>query len=163
MTTTVPVSHLEEGQKLTAEAEVDLFQINLRNHPVVFRFRDGPDITWMGNFFEGMGCTMSGDSRTAEGEESRPSLRVLNPHGIFNEAAINHMLDYATVTRWRVLRQHLENNVNIYQRRRWYIGRVRELISGQMINLELRNLTEGANFQIPARMYIPPEYPVVSL
>jgi Phage-related protein len=163
MTTSAPQQHLVEAQKLTADALVDLYELSLKHEPVVFRFRDGPTVQWQGKVYEGMACTMSGDMRSSEGEESRPVLRVMNPFGIFNQAALNSDLDLAIVTRKRLLRRHLEENVNIFEQRKWYVGRVRELISGQVISLELRSMTEGANFQIPVRMFIPPDFPFVTL
>ncbi|WP_454287265.1 hypothetical protein [Rhizobium arsenicireducens] len=160
---TAPVSHLQEAQKLTADALVDLFTVSLKNLPVVFRFKHDDTKIWQGNTYEGMACRLTGDNRSADGEESRPSLQVMNPLGIFNAAAVAGQLDMAVVTRRRVLREHLDANVNIYDQRMWYIGRIRELITGQSISFELRNMTEGANFQIPSRMFIPPDFPLVSL
>lgn len=163
MTTTAPVSHLEEAQKLTADALIDLYTITLKNLSVVFRFKNDDTVTWRGNQYEGMACRMSGDNRTADGEESRPVLQVMNPLGIFNSAAVKGQLDLATVKRQRVLGRHITGNVNIFDQRMWRVGRVRELISGQSISLELRNMTEGANFQIPARQFTPPDFPFVTL
>jgi phage-related protein len=160
---TAPVSHLQEAQKLTADSQVDLYKVQLVNQPVIFRFKDGESLTWLGDYYEGMACSMSGDTRSGDGEESKPILRVMNPLGIFNYSAINGDLEKAVVTRRRVLRQHVDSNANIYEQRMWYVGRVRELISGQSITFELKNMTEGPNFQIPVRMYLPPEFPFVTL
>lgn len=163
MTSLAPVSHKQEAQKLTADALVDLYTITLKNLPVVFRFKNDNEVTWMGLKFEGMACRMTGDSRTADGEESRPMIQIMNPLGVFNSAAVKGQLDQAIVKRQRVLGRHITGNVNIFDQRMWYVGRVRELISGQSISFDLRNMTEGANFQIPARMFTPPEFPMVTL
>jgi len=159
-----PYSHLVESQKLTdADAPIDLFQITLKNQPVVFRFKNNNTVTWRGFEYEGMACSLQGDTRLADGEESRSTLRVMNPFGIFNHPAMAGDLDLAVVIRKRVLGKHIESNTNIFEQRMWYVGRVAELISGQSISLELRNMTEGPGYQIPVRMYIPPEFPLVSL
>lgn len=163
MSTNTPVTHLEEAQKLTADALVDLYTVILKSDPIIFRFKADDTVSWQGQTYEGMACRMTGDSRSSDGEESRPTLQVMNPLGIFNSAAVQGKLDLATVIRRRALRQHVLDNVGIYEQRMWYVGRIRELISGQSITFELRNMTEGANFQIPCRMYIPPEFPMVSL
>lgn len=160
---TAPLTHLQESQKLTADALVDLFIIDLKNDPVTLRFKTDNTVTWLGDTYEGVACQLTGDTRTAEGEEPRPSLVVMNPFGVWNDAAIRDQLDLALVTRRRVLRAHLEGNVAIYQQHRWYVSRVRDLISGQSITFELRALTEGPNFQIPVRQYMPPEFPFVTL
>ncbi|CCV12927.1 hypothetical protein [Mesorhizobium sp. STM 4661] len=160
---TAPISHLSEAQKLTADAQVDLYQIKLRNEDTFIRFKEGNTKTWQGNIYEGMSVKISGDTRTADGEESRPQLVVMNPMGVFNLAAKRNDLDLAFVTRRRVLLTNLEADVNLFEQRMWQIGRVPQLISGQSITFELKNLTEGANFQIPVRIYMPPEFPTVSL
>lgn len=161
--TIFPPTHIAEGEKLTADALVDLFQISLKGLPVVFRFKNNNTVTWQGNTYEGLACQMTGDTRLSEGEEARPILQVLNPVGVFNVPALNNQLDLAVIVRKRVLLQHIENNTNIYEQRMWYVGRVTELISGQSVSMELRNMSEGPNFQIPVRMYIPPAFPLVSL
>ncbi len=157
-----PVTHVAESQKLTADALVDIYQLTLKNG-TVFRFKNNNSVTWQSNLYEGMACQLTGDTRIADGEESRASLQVLNPLGVFNIPAMNGDLDLAVLIRRRLLLAHLESNTNIFQQRMWYVGQVRELISGQYITLELRNMSEGANFEIPVRMYIPPEFPTVSL
>ncbi|RWB08778.1 MAG: hypothetical protein EOQ39_18805 [Mesorhizobium sp.] len=158
-----PVTHRAEAQKLTADAQVDLYQIKLRNEDTYFRFKEGPTKTWQGNVYEEMAVKISGDTRTADGEESKPQLVVMNPLGVFNLAAKRNDLDLAFVTRRRVLLADLDADANIFEQRMWQIGRVPQLISGQSITFELKNLTEGANFQIPVRIYMPPEFPTVSL
>lgn len=161
---TSPYTHIVESQKLTdADAPIDLFTITLKNLPVTFRFKNNNTVIWRGNEYEGMACNLTGDTRTADGEETRANLRILNPFGIFNHPAQQGDLDLAVVTRKRVLQQHIDSNADIYEQRMWYVGRVAELISGQSISLELRNMTEGPGYQIPVRMYIPPEFPLVSL
>lgn len=161
--TNTPLSHIQESQKLTADAQIDLYEITLKNLPVVFRLKNNNTVVWRGNEYEGMACRLQGDTRLADGEESRASLQIVNPFGIFNAPAMAGELDLATVVRKRVLLQHLENNTNIFEQRMWYVGRISELISGQSVTLELRNMTEGQSYQIPVRMYIPPEFPLVSL
>lgn len=158
-----PVTHVSEAEKLTADALVDLYQLNLVDGVTIFRFKNNDSVVWQGNEYEGMACKLSGDTRTADGEEQRPALVIMNPYGIFNMPALAGDLDFAVLTRRRLLREHLDANTNIYQQRMWYVGRVRDLISGQSITLELRNMTEGPNFQIPVRMYTPPEFPLVTL
>jgi len=160
----IPLTHIQESQKLTAaDAQVDLYQITLKNKPVTFRFKNNDTVLWRGNEYEGLACQLTGDTRLADGEESRSSLRIMNPFGVFNMPARAGDLDLAIVTRKRVLRQHIDSNANIFEQRMWYVGRVVDLVAGQSISLELRNMTEGPGFQIPVRMYIPPEFPMVSL
>lgn len=159
----VPQSHAEEALKLTADAEVDLFELNIPQTSAVFRFKNNDTVEWQGHVWEGIACQMGGESYSADGQEARPTISVVNPEGIFNEPVMDKLLYRAVLTRKRVLRQHLDANVNIFVQRMWFVERPKELISGQLVSLELRSMVEGPNFQIPARMYIPPEFPTVSL
>jgi len=158
-----PVTHVQEAQKLTADALVDLYEIQLKIEPVVYRFTNGASITWQGNLYEARACRLTGDKRTAETEESRPALQIFTPDSVFNLPAQDGWLNFATVIRKRVLRTHLEADTNIKQQRMYYVSRIREIIKGQYISLELRNMSEGPNVIIPARSYNPPEFPYVHL
>lgn len=166
----VPAPHVEEGLKLTADAEVDLWEIALMNIPdggsAVVRFRDGPmgyTTTWANKTFDHMAVQVTGLSRSSEDEKNRPTLRLMNPIGIFNAPAFNGQFDGAVIQRFTVLRQHLEANIPISNNEMWFIGRVKELVSGQSISFELRALSDGPDQLIPARMFIPPEFPFVTL
>lgn len=165
MTTAAPESHVEEAHKLTADALVDLFEITLVGtpSPTIVRFRDGPQVTWQSKVYESMACRLSGYQLNADGSKSRPILSVMNPAGIFNSFVFNGYLDGAQVVRRRVLRTHLESNVNLSDPVFWYVARVRELISGQGITLELRSLSDGPDLMIPARKFMPPEFPFITL
>lgn len=160
---TNPASHLIESQLLTADGEVDLFKLVVNVGGAIMYFKNDDTVTWQGNTYTGMAVRMTGDTISADGEESRPTVQIMNPFGVFNDAVMTGKIEKSIITRSRVLRRHIDNNSNIKQQRMWYVGRVKELISGQSVTLELRSMTEGPNFQIPVRMYIPPEFPTVSL
>lgn len=166
MTTSAPSSHLQESQKLTADALVDLFEVTLVGtpSPTVIRFRDGPQINWQSASYDTMACKLTGYQVSSDGTKSRPTMTIMNPAGIFNPFVFSGYLDGAQVVRKRILRQHLENNSNIYQPTFWFVARVRELISGQGLTLELRSLTDGPDMMIPARKFLPSEgFPFVTL
>lgn len=158
-----PATHIDDSLGLTGDGIVYLFTVTLPLENVTFRFKNNDTVTWQGQVYEGLPCQLQGEARTSDDAESRPSLRIYNPGGIFNDPAIEGRLYRGIVTRKRVLRTHLENNNNIYIQRQWFIERPRELVSGQYITLELRDMSEGPNFQIPVRQYIPPQFPTVSL
>lgn len=167
---TVPASHVDEGLKLTAEGEVVFYEIALKNVPnggtAVVRFRDGPmgqTTQWNGKTWDHMACQFSGYQRSAEEEKNRPTLRLMNPLGIFNDAAFNKRFDGSVLQKFTVLRRHVEANTPISNNEIWFIGRVKDLITGQSISFELRALSDGPDQLIPARMFIPPEFPFVTL
>lgn len=158
-----PSQHLTEALKLEADAIVDLFEIQLKTKPVVLRVKNNNTVSWQGQTYEGMPLTLTGDKRTSDGEEARPTFMFANPLGAFNTYAAQGDFDRAIFIRKRVLRTEMEANINRFQPAMWYVARVREIKSGVGITLELRSMHEGQTFKIPARMYMPPEFPTVSL
>lgn len=162
--TTIPVSHAAESQKLVAEDYAELFEVVLSGGQGTIRLWDGPTRTYQGLTYEGLGCLLQGEERSADEKESRPTFAVLNPGNVFAPYVLEGYVDNATVIRKRVLKSHFLNNVNIYKRRIWRVARVADLdLEGQKIVLELRDPTDGPNFLIPGRMFIQPDFPTVNL
>ncbi|GBU16867.1 MULTISPECIES: hypothetical protein [Methylobacterium] len=167
----VPSSHVDEGLKLTADGEVVFFEIALKNVPngatAVIRFRDGPQgqtTTWNGKVWDHLPCQMSGFTRSSEEERNRPTLQLVNPLGIFNDAAFAGRFDSAILQKFTVLRDHVERGLPIANNEIWFIGRVMDLISGQSISFELRALSDVPDQLIPARMFTPGDgFPFVTL
>ena len=166
---TRPSNHVDEALKLTADGLVHLYELALRNVPEggqpVVRFRDGPmgtSTTWGGNTYEHLACKMSGSTRSSEGERSRPTLQVMNPVGVFNDAAFKGRFDGAFLTKYIVLRRHIEQSIRVADTEMWFVGRVKDLVAGQSISFELRSLSDGPEQLVPARMYIPPNFPLVT-
>lgn len=164
MPVNAPSSHLTEATKMVADAAIDLFECRLKTTPAtIVYFYDGPPVVWQGKTFDQVAVRLDGDKRAAEGAEARPTLTVINPLGVFNQFAFDGVFDYATVIRYRVLKSDLNANLNVFQRRMWYVARVQQVLANQGLTLELRNMSEGANFMIPVRMFMPPEFPLVTL
>nr|DAT12551.1 MAG TPA: minor tail protein L [Caudoviricetes sp.] len=160
MATIIPDTHKIENLKLEADAYVDLFQIDLYNKTTL-RLKAGDDIEWAGYLWEGYPIELSGHELDSE-KLSRPTLRVVNPEGIFSSLFISGDIEKATLYRYRVLRQDLDNNREIYQRLKWIIWNVKS-ITKNYVELELRNPMDGNNFNVPARLFIQPDFPSVTL
>lgn len=88
--------------------------------------------------------------------------RLSPPSTTFSTFVRDGYLTRATVTRYLVLYDDFVNNRNVYQKRTWTIWRVTSL-NKQYIGLELRNPMDGVNFNVPARRYLPPEFPFVEV
>lgn len=159
MTTTAPVSHIEEALKLEADAAIDLFTITLRGGTIL-RFRNGPSITWQGHLYEGLASELSGEGLSAEDEKNRPTLTVLNPEKLFGSFAAEGLLDLALVVRRRVMQRHLLDDVGLSQQRIWILGRI-VLVNSQVIRVELRSPLDMPAWKTPNSFYMPPEYPFV--
>lgn len=159
----VPISHVEESLKLTSDAFMDLWKVQLYGTSTIMCFTDSEQFTWQGDVYETTQYELSGDGTATDGGEKRPTLTVFNPGGVFNTFVKSGVLDRATVMRYRLLRYHALANIPIFQRRMWYNTHLTNIISGKAFTMNLRNLGEGPTFVVPARAYYPPEFPSVSL
>jgi lambda family phage minor tail protein L len=158
-----PTSHVAEAQKLEVDAFVDLFSVAFHNTSSIYRFRNGASITWQGQVYEELACQLSGEQRNADGTNTRPKLNVVNPQKVLGSFAAEGYFDLALVTRYRLLQQDLLNNVNIFQKRVWIVGKV-NAVTSQTLELELRDTTDNPAWKTPRRTYSPSEgYPFVSV
>jgi hypothetical protein len=88
----------------------------------------------------------------------------MNPLGIFNAPALAGYFEGAQLVHYRVLRQHLLADAAIYSRKFWRISRVFGIVAGQSLSFELRAVSDGPSFVIPARKYMPDAgFPFVTL
>ena len=61
-----------------------------------------------------------------------------------------------------VLYDDVINNRPVYQKKTWIIWFIKT-VNKQLIQVELRNPMDGVNFNVPARRYMPPEFPFTEL
>lgn len=153
---------LADRLKLEAAGLVYLFHIEMLNGGGNIRLKANNSVTWQGNLWQGTAIEASGFQMSSDEELARPRLRIINSEGVFGYYITNKLLEGSTVYRYRVMRSHLEANVNIFEREIWVISRVLT-ITDALIELELRRSYDMPNSITPARMFIPPEYPLVNL
>ncbi len=158
----VPKEHLEDALLLDADAYIDLFQIVLSDQATQIYLKMNSGVTWQGQDYEGTGCKIENVGSYADDQTARPQLTVFNPEGIYSYLVDQGLLEGGKVVRYRVLKTHIDNDLPIYRRQQWRISRVASLRKG-LIVLELRDMLDGQVFMTPARMFIPPDFPTVSL
>lgn len=161
MTTNVPEQVLEDAHKLEADGIVELFKLELVPSGVVYLKADD-SVEWQGNLYEGWGIQMGGVSNTSDEEAARPQLVLANPDGIISALVGDNQLIGSLVTRYRVLREDLLANRNRFTRQMFKIYRTVTL-NKTLAVFECRNLLDAPLSMIPARMYMPPDFPYVSL
>lgn len=154
-------THEEDSHKLQGDAYVDLFQIELTDGAVLY-LKQNNTVTWQGDEYEGYGLKIEGVSRNAGDETPRPKLHLANPEGVFSAVVRAGRLDNALVKRLRVLKSDIETNTNLYREESWRVRRVSQ-VTREYIVLDLRDQLDGQFFLTPARMFIPPEFPQVTL
>lgn len=157
----LPESHKIANEQLEGEAYYDLFEIRTRDNSLIYLHKNS-DVTWRGNLYKGWALTFSGAQEYSSEERSRPTLALMNIDGIFNPFIRDGVLNRAVVTRKRVLKQHILSNADVAQERKWLTWNPRE-VNRNVINLMLRTFSDGQGFTVPARRYMPPEFPYVSL
>lgn len=157
----IPVEHIEESQKLVADGRVDLYRIVMLTNETIY-IKSENSVTWQGNFYEALAVVIAGVSRNVTGTSSRPSLTIVNPEGVFSPLVAQGLLERAIVTRYRVLHDHILADLPIAQRQSWRVNRITSLNS-QFVAMEMGDLSDGPNFLVPAGMFIPPTFPLVSL
>ena len=158
----VPLDHVKDSKELNADAYIDLFEITLAGGTNKLYLKMNHTVEWQGNSYEGTGIKIEGVGTYADDEVARPKLTIFNPEGVFSYLVNEGLLENARVARIRVLKQHIEDDVPVYRRQQWYVKRVASLRRG-FIGLELRDMLDGQNFLTPGRMFIPPDFPMVSL
>lgn len=158
----VPVEHLEDSQELTGDAIAHLFEITLNDKSTIIRLSQLPTFTWDGKIWEQRGIRVTGERRTSSDEEVRPKLQVQQQDGEFNVYIQNGVLENAIITRYLALKEHIDQDIVLYSKRSWYISRVAQH-TRDAVGCELRSLHEGPKILVPARIFAPPEFPLVRL
>lgn len=160
MTTNAPVEQLQDALSLEGDYPCDLWEIRLKNTPVIYRFWNGATRTWQDNVYEGLASQVSGEGSSVENQYARPTLTVVNPAKIFGPFAAAGYFDLAEVIRKRVLQTHFVNDQNLFRQRVWICARP-SLVTSQVLQLELRSPTDMPAWKTPRRTYSPPEFPFV--
>lgn len=158
----VPAEHYSDAKKLEMDAKVDLFKITLNDEATILYMKRNSTVTWQGNEYYGTGAKISGVGNYADDQVSRPTLDIFNPASVYSSLVDQGLLENGSVARYRVLKEHLDADQNIFQKMIWRISRVASLRDG-LISLELRGIADGPRLIMPPRMFIPPDFPAVSL
>ena len=158
----VPQSHIEDASRLESEAYVHLYEIHLAGAMGIIYLKPDNTVTWQGKTYEGTSVKLTGVGQFADEESSRPTLVMFNPDNVFSSLVDQGYLEGSDVVRIRILRNHLEADLPIFSKQKWKLSRVAS-VRGSLITCEIRDITDGHNFVTPARQYIPPEFPAVSL
>lgn len=157
----IPQTHRVNNEKLVSDGYVYLFEIELNNGSYLY-FKENNSVNWQGKTWTGIPLSFEGYSSASGETLSRPTLSVANPEGSFSTFIRDGHLIRSVIKRYAVLYSDILNNNNVYQVKTWLVWNVPQMTK-DMIQLELRNPMDGVNFNIPARAYMPPEFPSVSL
>lgn len=159
-----PLSHELENEKLVVDGYVDLFEfvLSVDGEVSYLRIKNNNSVEWNGFHWEGVPLMFDGYENSSLTAPKRPQFAVANPNGVFSSYIRDGYLVNATLNRYRVLYTNIIENKPIYQKQKWKVW-APVSFDDKQISLELRTPMDGFNSSIPARVYKPPEFPVVSL
>lgn len=157
----LPASIENTAHDLSPEALVHLFKIELQSGTTFLLSQHGEQV-WRGETYEDVPCNLVGIGQHSDAEVNRPRFSFANPEGLFTAALYNGDMDNAWVTRIRILKSDLDADNDFSVQETFQMRRIVN-ISKSLAVVELRDVLDGQNFDLPARRYMPPEFPHVKL
>lgn len=164
--TTIPDSHKEDSLKLNPQEFIELFDITLTSGTRI-RAHSGREYQWSPLdtsepwTFESAYIKVDGVKRNSGEQRIRPTLTIGNPMDVFHVPVAEGHLDNAIVVRYKVKPDNLLADPPVYEKATWYIAQVTGL--GELITAQLRSLSDRQEGQIPARQFLKPEFPSVTI
>lgn len=159
----IPIEHIQDAQKLTADAEIDLFEMTPSGTTAVIYFKADNDVTWQGHTYEGLPISFAGYKKSSDGSAIMPKLTIgdgsvdLSP---FKPLVYDGNLDGATIKHHKVLLDNITNNRNIKETAIYRVKRVPSY-NRLVIELQLATASDALGFTLPFRQYFPPAFPAV--
>ena len=163
--TAIPSSHIQDAQKLDADAVIELFELVPAGGTGTFRFKNDNDVTWRGNTYTGLPVVLSGEEISAENGRGSLKMVVGAPNldlSLFKPLINDGTIDGGTVTRIRILLADvLANNLV----RETTVFEIRQVITytRTQVTLQLALPSDGIGFVLPFRQYLAPAFPTVLL
>lgn len=162
----IPASHKEDSLKLNPQEFVKLFDITLQDGSKI-RLHSGREYQWHPTnvntpwTFDPAYIEVKGVKRTSGEQRIRPTLSVGNPLDIFHVPVAEGHLENATVVRYKIKPDLLTADPPVFEKNTWYIAQITGL--GELITAQLRSLSDRQESQIPARQFLKPEFPSVTI
>lgn len=166
----LPTEHIEDALKLEGDAYRHFFEIQLYPTGLLYLTPEATT-TWQTKTYENWGMKLSGIAKSSDDKTSRPKLALANftynelgepLKGVFSALHAQGAIEGATVIWRKVKKQNADANIDIKEEKRWRVARIASE-TPTIIMLELRNTLDGPRFTIPARKFLPPEFPQVKM
>jgi len=164
---TIPTSHKEDSLKLNPQQFIELYDITLINGTKI-RGHSGREYLWHPTdasaepwVFSPTFIKVSGVKRTSGEQRIRPTLTIGNPLDVFHVPVAEGHLEGAKVVRYKIKPANLEADPPVSEKNTWYIAQITGL--GELITAEMRSLSDRQEGQIPARQFLKPEFPSVTI
>lgn len=161
----IPIEHITDSQQLSADAELDFYELTPAGQSGVIYFKNDNTMTWKGNEYAGIPLTFSGEVHTADGNAVQPQLVLGQTNidlSVFKGLIYDGSLDGAKIVRHRVLLTHALANQDIKVSRTYRVKRV-DTYSAIQIVLALATFTVTGPSTMPFRQFLPPDFPFVRI
>lgn len=135
-------------------------QVNTGLTSTTWRFCLQDSISWNNETWSLTPFSLSGEGDKAGGEQSRPTLILPNPDGMFSAFIGRGYLLRARVTKYEVHPSDINTDRGIMSQ--WYISKLLE-INNKAISVELCALSDGNSFKLPSRRFSQPEFGLVRI
>ena len=165
MTIAIPIEQVQDAQSMSADAEIDLYELTPAGGGTLFCFKNDNEVEWQGNTYYGLPLQFSGESFNSEGSNSQPQLTIGQPDidlSAFKGLVYDDALDGAEIKKHTVLLAHVIGNQNIKRTRIYRVKRVVDYSASQIV-LALAAFSPAGATKLPHRQYIPPAFPFVRI
>lgn len=156
----LPTEQIIDAHKMEADGLVHLYEIQTSQGTLYYKADN--TVVWDGNTYSGIAIQIDGRSQNTDGQWSRPSLTIANPLGLHSAMAAQGAFDNAIVVEKRVMYEHILSNSAIFLQRKWKC-RLVSSVNRISITLQLREYMDGPRFILPARQFVPPDFPSVTV
>lgn len=161
----IPVEHVTDSHLMEADGMVELFEMTPSTGTGTIRFKDGNDVTYLGNLYTGVPLKLTGEKKSADSGLTMPKLEIGQNNvdlSQFKPLIYDENIDNAIVIRIRILLDNLVNNRSIRETHTYRVKRV-ESYTRTSIMLQLATLSDSLGFKLPYRTYVPPAFPSVQM
>ncbi len=164
MTTSIPLSQIEDAHKLEADGRVALYEIAPVAGGIVY-LKSGVEFTYLGNEYESVPVALSGEKWAADNSTPTPRLTIGQP--VLDLLPLKGLvfdgyLEGAKITKHLVLLDDMLNQ-RPYKRTTVYKVKQVENYTRTRIILVLSNFAGAINQSYPFRQFVPPDFPWVQL
>lgn len=160
-----PEEHIIDSQSMSADAEIDLFELYPAVGTEVLRFKNDNTVEWLGETYEGLPLEITGEGRNADRGFAQATLVIGQPNidlSAFKPLIAGGLLDGGRIDKHTVLLDHLIGNDNIRRTLTYKIKRV-ESYSSSLITVVLSTFSPSGSSTFPFRQFVPPAFPFVRL
>lgn len=158
---TAPASINDTIYSLEPNTKLELFKITLSSGGRLY-FSKREQLTWLGNEYSSIPCHLTQVAQNTDGSRNRPRFSFANPAGIFTTYIVGDLLEGGSLEREQVMWSDVQANNDVAIREKYRITKILS-VNKEMCAIELKNALDGHTFQLPARAFIPPEFPHVRL